>query len=348
VKRLLLVGAGHAHAVVLLALARNPLPDIRVALVTPQPTQVYSGMLPGVIAGHYSLDEASIDFAAAAQRANVEFIEGALARLDPAGRSAQLADGREIEYEVASLNVGSLVDRSVPGAAEHALPVKPFDALPIEYLAGKKHLAIIGAGAGGVELAMAFRHRGCEVTLYSERSTFPPAMEKRVAAALRRRRVNLLRLAATSIEPGPVVMAGATRADYEAVMLASGAVALPWLARSGLETDERGFIRVNERLMSVSHPDVFASGDCASLNQASAPKSGVYAVKQGAVLAHNLRAYFSGLDLRPYLPQERALSLLSCGDRYAIAQWGGWTAQGRWAWYWKNAIDRRWVRRFRA
>jgi selenide,water dikinase len=122
---------------------------------------------------------------------------------------------------------------------------------------------------------------------------------------------------------------------------------LPWLSNSGLATDERGFVQVDERLLSTSHPDLFGAGDCASLHGAAYPKSGAFAVKQGAVLAHNLRAYFSGDGMRRYVPQSRALSLISCGERYAIAQRGDWTAEGRWVWWWKNWIDRRWVGRFR-
>ncbi len=347
-KRLVLLGAGHAHAVVLLALIRAPLPDVEVTLVAPQAQQVYSGMLPGVIAGHYSIGEARIDFASVAQRANARFIEGTLAALDPAARQARLEDGREIDYEVASLNVGSATDRSVPGALRHAFAVKPFEAFPIEDLIGKRHLAVVGAGAGGMELAMAFRHRGSEVTLYSERSPFAPALEARIAAALKRRQVSLVRMAATSIESGPVVAAGAMRAGYEAVILVSGARPLAWLSRAGLATDERGYVLVDERLLSVSHPDVFAAGDCASVRDASYPRSGVFAVKQGAVLAKNVRAYFSGEAMSRYAPAARALSLISCGDKYAIAEFGTWIAEGKWAWLWKDWIDRRWIRRFRA
>ena len=51
-KRVLLIGAGHAHLVVLRSLAQKPLYGARITLVSPFARQVYSGMLPGILAGH--------------------------------------------------------------------------------------------------------------------------------------------------------------------------------------------------------------------------------------------------------------------------------------------------------
>jgi selenide,water dikinase len=117
---------------------------------------------------------------------------------------------------------------------------------------------------------------------------------------------------------------------------------LPWLRESGLAVDKRGFVLVDEQLRSVSHAEVFAVGDCATLRDAPHPKSGVYAVRHAPVLAMNLR----GAQAR-FVPQRRALSLLSCGARYAIAEWGGVSWEGAWVWRWKDRIDRRWVESFR-
>ena len=101
---------------------------------------------------------------------------------------------------------------------------------------------------------------------------------------------------------------------------------------------------VDEYLRSVSHAEVFAAGDCATLRAAPHAKSGVYAVRHAEVLAHNLR----GGGLRRYVPQRRALALISCGARHAIVDWGGLSAEGAWAWTWKDRLDRRWVEQFKA
>jgi len=342
VKRVLLIGAGHAHLVALRSLAQKPLYGARITLVSPLARQVYSGMLPGILAGHYRRAEAEIDVAALAERGYVEFERGIVERFDAGKRHVALKDGRSSGYDVVSFNVGSLIAASIPGS-EHALAVKPFD----EFLARLRiaeRVAVIGAGAAGAELAMALRHRGAEVTLYSEM----PVLAPRVLQQLRRRKVDFRPgMPVTAIEPGPVVIAGTARQDFELVLLATGAAPMPWLRQSGLQTDERGFVLVGATLQSVSHPEVFALGDCGTLRDSPQPKSGVYAVRHGESLVDNLRRLVVGAPFEPYVPQEKALSLLSCGARYAIAERGGWSAQGRWVWWWKDGIDRRWIASFR-
>jgi selenide,water dikinase len=113
---------------------------------------------------------------------------------------------------------------------------------------------------------------------------------------------------------------------------------------SGLALDDRGFVRVNETLRSVSHPHIFAVGDCAGLGEA---KSGVHAVRHGAVLEQNFRHLVAGTPLVNYESDPRGLLLLSCGGRYAIAARGTWSAEGSWAWWWKYWIDRRWMKYLR-
>jgi selenide,water dikinase len=344
VKRILLVGAGHAHAVVLKKLVDKPVHGARVALVSPEAKQLYSGMLPGVVAGLYRRHQAEIDVARLAEAAYAEFIEGTVIAIDPARRLAHLADGSDLSYDVLSLNAGSLADASVPGAAEHALQVKPFDTF-VHEVRFPPRVALAGGGAAGAELAMAFRHRGCAVTLYSEQSAFEGKFEARLIEALRSRGVDFRPgMAVTSVQPGPVVIAGTAQQEFDLVVWTTGARALPWLAESGLETDERGFLLVDATLRSVSNAEVFAVGDCATVRGASHPKSGLYSVRHGEALVDNFRRLLAEEPLAPYHPQQRGLLLLSCGGRYAIASRGGWTAEGHWVWRWKDWIDRRWVR----
>lgn len=346
-KRLLLVGAGHAHAALLAAAAKAPLYGARITLVTPHAAQVYSGMLPGVVAGHYRLEEAQFDVARLAERSFADLVLGEVRSLDPHRRAAILPDGRELHYDIASLNVGSLTDISVPGSAEHAIAVRPFES----FLAGLSaasvaRVAVVGGGAAGTELAMAIRHRGAHVTLYSDRPAFPAPLAARIAAQLRRRGVDLRQgMAVSAIEAGPVVHAGASRQAFDLVVWTTSAAPMPWLVRSGLALDDQGFVQVDATLRSVSHPELFAVGDCATLRDAPHAKSGVYSVRHGRALEVNLRRALQGGPLEPYRPQKKTLVLLSCGARYAIAGHGERSAQGRWVWWWKNAIDRRWMKR---
>jgi pyridine nucleotide-disulfide oxidoreductase family protein len=347
VKDLLLVGAGHAHAVLLAEFARQPLFGARLTLVAPHRAQLYSGMIPGVIAGHYRPDEARMDIARLAERAFAEFVQGEVESIDAAARKVRLKGGRELAYGYASLNVGSRVEAMLPGAAEHAVAVRPFEEFMRRLATAKvREVAVIGGGAAGAEVAMAIRHHGAGVTLYSDRMAFAPALGRRVAAALRRQGVDYRQgIAADAIEPGPVVRTGASRQSFDLAVLATGAVAHPWLRPSGLATDARGFVLVDALLRSVSHPEVYAVGDCATLQGATHDKSGVYSVRHGETLAANFRRMIAGEAPQPYSPQRATLVLLGTGGRKAIASRGNWTAEGGWVWRWKDWLDRRWVRR---
>jgi len=348
VKRLLLIGAGHAHAVVLRALSKEPLLGARIDFVAPHPVQLYSGMLPGVVAGHYAQVDAEIDFRALAERAYAEYVQASVVGLDLERRIAALSDGHTLGYDLVSLNVGSQLDLSVPGA-RHARPAKPFERL-LGALEGPRRIALAGGGAAGAELAMALRYRGAEaVTLYSDRAMFEPPLAQRVEHVLRRAGVDFRPgMAIDAIDPGPLVHSGASQQEFDLVVLTTGARPLDWPAGSGLAADEEGYVRVGRTLQSISHPEVFAAGDCAALEGAPEPKSGVVAVRHGAALHRNLAAAVRGEPLAAYRPDPKALALISCGTRYAIAARGGWVAEGRWAWYWKDWIDRRWIKGLRA
>jgi NADH dehydrogenase FAD-containing subunit len=340
VKRVLLVGAGHAHAYVLAALARSPVQGADITLVSPYDRQIYSAMLPGVIAGHYRRAQAEFDVAALAARAGAAFVAGEVVSFDAKRHVVTLADGRSAVYDIASLNAGSRTDLATTGAAEFALPAKPYERL-LERLRVISRVAIAGGGASGAELAMALRHRGGEVTLYSESTPFAPPLAERIERALRARRVDYRPgMRVDALEPGPVVVAGRSRQQFDVVLWAAGAAPLAWLAKSGLALDEGGFVRIDPGLRSLSHPEVFAVGDCAALGEA---KSGVHAVRQGRLLEQNLRNLLLGWPMHRYEPQPRALLLLTCGARYAIAARGDWSAEGRWAWWWKYCIDRHWM-----
>ena len=337
--RVLLLGGGHAHALVLLQFRNFISKNLQVTLVNPSPIHTYSGMVPGVIAGHYAAAEAQVDLARLAARAGVELVAGVVRSLDTQAKQAKLASGEALRYDVVSINLGSIPQ----GAGESAIAVKPFDKfIPrwqalLEKGARAPRIAIIGAGAAGVELAMAMKFalagRG-EVVLFSDRNMFPDAVAQRIRTALARLAIELRTDAPD-------------HSAFDAMFQATGASAPPVLRESGLKVDARGFVLVDPCLRSLSHADVFAAGDSASLQSANVPKSGVYAVRQGAVLAENLKRAVRGMPMLDYVPQKDSLSLISCGGKYAIASRGGWSAEGRWVWWWKDLLDRRWISKFR-
>ncbi|GAB4466623.1 MAG: FAD-dependent oxidoreductase [Burkholderiaceae bacterium] len=369
-KRLLLAGGGHSHVFVLDALARRPPHDVEVTLVSPFDRQVYSGMLPGWIAGHYQIDQCVIPLAPLAQRAGARFVQAHVARLDLDGRVAYTEASEPLPFDVVSIATGPVMNLdAITGLREHAIALRPIESLirawprlltQILALAEAGNdtatVTVVGGGAGGVELALAIAHRTqiayipARVQLVTGKPGLLPAfadgVRRRIARLLPVRGVRLIEDDAAEITRHTVVLADGGEIASDLTIAATGAAAAEWPREAGLAVDERGFIAVDERLQSISHPFVFAAGDCASIVGHPRPKSGVYAVRAGPPLARNLLRHLAGRRLRRYRPQRVALYLLATGPQHAIASWNGLSAEGRWVWRWKDRIDRRFVMRY--
>jgi selenide,water dikinase len=363
-----LVGGGHAHIQVLKRWAMSPVARTRLTLVVDRPIAVYSGMVPGFVAGQYARDELEIDVRPLALRAGARCIVARATGLDPGARQL-LLDGRPpIRYDTVSFDVGSTVaGRELPGVSEHAIatrPINDFVRRVDEVFAAARERStfraiVVGAGAAGVEVAFALaaragRERGqrADVVLLESGPRVLPGQAgsaaRRVETAAAARGIALrCRARVERVEAGAVLLVGGERLPADAVVWVAGAAALPIFAGSGVETDERGFAKVRPTLQCVGHDDVFAVGDCAAWTAGPAlAKAGVYAVRQGPVLAHNLMARATGGRLRAYRPQRDFLSLLNLGDGEAIGTKWGVSAEGRSLFALKDWIDRRFVRRF--
>ena len=359
--RLVLLGGGHAHLQVLRAFALERLEAAGITLVSPFPHIVYSGMVPGMVAGHYALEDGSIALAPLAARSGVAWTLAAAVGLDAAARRLRLDDGRELSYDVLSVDIGSVIDgETIAGASEHALPVRPTERFlelwPARLARPRQHrpsVAVIGGGAAGFELVLALRHRlgaAADVCLVSgivpALASYPSRVRRLGELALQRGAVSVVERECTRVEADGLIVNGSGRLPCDLSVIATGGAAPPWLAASGLALDERGFIATGPTLQSTSHPEVFAAGDVASRADAPRPRSGVQAVRAGAPLAANLRCFLGGGVLQRYRPQQLSLNLLSCGERRAIAAWGSLAFEGRWAWRWKDRIDRGFVAGF--
>lgn len=380
-KRLLLMGGGHAHVQVLEDLARQPLPGWQVQLVTPFQRQVYSGMLPGWVAGHYPLAACAIRLDALAARADVALHLTAGLRLDLHTNALHCADGQALGFDLLSVDTGAMpATAGLPGAAEFGLPIRPIEGFIAAWPALVDRIAhaprrpfellVLGAGAAGVELAFALQYRARQDGWPALRITLAGTNDLPLPGApLRARRWLLVALQqrgitwlggrrALRLVRGQAVWAAEEdravedgRADggghqaFDTCLVLTGAAAPAWPAAAGLATDAAGFIRVSPTLQSLSHPAVLAAGDVAAYT-APRPKSGVFAVRAGPVLAHNLRAACEGQPLRSWTPQRRALYLISTGDAHALATWGPLAWHGGWVWRWKDRIDRRFMQRF--
>lgn len=358
-KQLVLVGGGHAHALVLRAWARRPPPGARLLLVCPQRQAAYSGMVPGWLAGHWGFNDLCIDVAALAQAAGAEWLPTQVQALDAGARQLQLADGRVLDYDLLSLNIGSTLRPPPVAPAGRLLSLRPLDGLQAAWdgllqdpwlLHDPAPLAITMAGGGpaAVESVLAVCHRLRR--LVPQRTLLPRLIthSPRLLPSLNPRAAALadaaLQQAGVQVQCGlDARRAVAMPARAPGLLLwATGAESHDWPRHSGLACNEAGFVQVDEQLRSRSHPEVFAVGDAAEFG-AGLPKSGVVAVRQGPVLADNLRAALQGRPGRPYRPQAQQLALLATGGRHAIGARGERAAEGAWLWHWKRWIDRRFI-----
>ena len=352
-KRVLLLGGGPAHLQVLQALAQQPLAGADVALVTPFARQVHADMVPGVVAGHCHLDDCSITLPPLAAAARVHFIEGGVVGLDAAARRVSLTDGRQVDYDLLSLDTGTAMNRDcIPGARGLGLFTQPTEHF-VRLLDGLWDLAerrvldvvVLGADKHAVELALALarrlsgrgeeRARVALVTGGAEPLTgCSPGVMQRGLAALARQRITVFRDSCCALEPGAVVLGSGARVACDAPVLAMSGEPPPWLHGSGLALDEQGLVVTGATLQSQSHPEVLAVRDRAR--------------QAGAVLTLNLRGLVGAGPLHAYEPPARTLDFITTGDRGAILSWGDWSAQGRWVGWWKDRRDRAFVGRYRA
>ena len=373
VKDIVLVGGGHAHVSVLRMFGMQPVPGVRLTLITRDIHTPYSGMLPGYVAGHYDYDDVHIDLGPLARFAGARLYHGEVEGIDPDKRLVSVPGRPAVHYDLLSINTGSrprTID--VPGALEHAMPVKPIDqwlrdweALQARVLESQVdfRILVVGGGAGGVELALSTHHRltgllrkqGYQAArLHYALLTNGPEILPTHNAGVRRRFMRVLDergitihldSKVVAVEPNGVHVENGKFYHADAVLWVTYAAAPAWPGESGLAVNEDGFITVDRELRSVSHPEVFAVGDVASMPDPR-PKSGVFAVRQGPLLAENLRRAVAGRPLRPYRPQRHFLSLISTGDTYAVASRGNWSFEGKLLWTWKDWIDRRFMQRF--
>lgn len=367
-KRLVLAGAGHAHAQVLLDWARAPVVGVELVVVSPEPLAPYSGMVPGWLSGAYRHDEIGIDFPGLCAAAGARWIESELDALDASRRVLRLSNGDALDYDLLSLNVGSTLNPPASSGTEF-LSMRPLSRLRPAYdavlqrwtsdrAARPFNVTAVGGGAAGFEslLAVLARLRALrpDRTVQGSLVTRGATLLPGVSGAVRRAAVQALRRAGATLQPATAWSSAVAR-DSDLVLWATGAEAHRWqldpARRGALAVSERGFVRVDDQLRSVSHPEVFAVGDCAEW-ASPLPKAGVYAVRMGPVLVHNLRAALGDGpnlghgDARRYRPQHQFLVLLATGDGRAIASRGRLGAQGRWVWRWKDRIDRRFVGQF--
>ena len=374
VRDIVLIGGGHSHVGVLLMFAMKPLPGVRLTVICTDTDTPYSGMLPGYIAGHYGFDEVHIDLRRLAAFAGARYCKDEVIGIDRASRKVLCRHRPPVTYDALSINIGSTPQLAqVAGASEHAVPVKPIRRFNERWLAllervclhpGVTTIALVGAGAGGVELTLAMQYRlrrellalgrdpdELHFHLFSAdpqilsthnarvRDAFDHVLAARGVVVHRSAKVTQVSAGRLQTDSGEVLAAD----EIVWVTQAGGAA---WLRDTGLALDEKGFVRVRDTLQTETDPVIFAAGDCAAMIDHPLEKAGVFAVRMARPLAENLRRTLLGGSLIHYRPQQRWLALISTGDRHAIASRGRFYARGDLVWRWKDWIDRRFMRKF--
>ncbi|MDP2082172.1 MAG: selenide, water dikinase SelD [Pseudotabrizicola sp.] len=361
---IVLIGGGHSHALVLRMWAMDPLPGVRITVINPGPVAPYTGMLPGAIAGHYTRDAMMIDLVRLARFAGARVILDRACGIDRAAGKVVLKSGRWLRYDVASVDIGIASDLpDVPGYDEHGVAAKPLGAYAARWEAfvaasnAAPQLTIIGAGVGGVELALASAHRLLamgktpRITLLDRGAEalqgVSPGTRRNLIAAMTAHGVSLLTgVTVAEVLADAVVLSDGQQLGSDFTLSVAGARPQDWLTGTGLALTE-GFIDVGPTLQS-SDPGIFAVGDCAHLTHAPRPKAGVFAVREAPFLLHNLRAAVSGGTMRRYRPQRDYLKLVSVGGKTAVADKFGLRSGGAWLWGLKDQIDARFMAKFAA
>lgn len=358
---LLLVGGGHAHVEVLRRLAQSPIANVDIALFDPSPSVWYSGMVPGVIAGHYQPAEAKVNLWALCQRARVRFIEAPITSVDSALQRVYTGQGERHFYDVLSLDVGSVSRDLLASPGAYVVPVKPTDRLLTAInerdaiRSSALTLQVIGGGAAAVEvaLALAYRWRASperKIGIVSATplfSGFPPRVRTAALAQCAAMRVSIFESSPVqSIEPTQLILESGERLPCQISVLATGYAPAPLLDAIEVQKTDNGSIAINSGLQSRSHKNVFAAGDCAGNPKVPMAKSGVFAVRQGPMLFENLALALKGGELKSYEHDPKALALISLGGKKAIATRNGFAFTGGWAWSWKDRVDRNWMDKY--
>lgn len=363
-KHLVLIGGGHAHVQVIKALnARSRPKDLKVTVIDMQKSASYSGMVPGCIAGIYTREQTLLHLEPLTKWSGIDFVEGCVTDIDLESKQIHVKNFKEtIQFDAISLDIGSasrgLLDTK--GAIEHTIPTRPISELvkclekETENLA-KRHkdepsptkVLVVGGGAAGIELSMSIAGRwkefSPEITLIHSGTELLPDETKENKQALINIMSNRLGIqihhncVVDSVEKDCVTLNDGQKISFTHCIWATGAESHSEITKNlkqrGLAISERGWIKVNSHLQSISHPFIFAAGDCNTVvdgEEKSPPKAGVYAVRSGPILIENLTNFIYGSCLTKYEPQNDFLKLLVCGDGTALGFRFGVPLYGKW------------------
>lgn len=373
---IVLLGAGHTNAHILRMWKMKPIENAQLVCVSNHPIATYSGMMPGVLAGQYSVPEMEIDLVRFCASAGIRLIIGEVAGLDRGSRELKFRNRPALAYDFLSVGIGS--KPSFKGVdvrdADKLIAIKPMQTF-LDRLSNrlskssasdvKPRIGIVGGGIGSVEISFCLDRRlrddpaaighepgkAFELTLLTGADRVGSGMidstRSRIESELAKQGIQIkANSRVVSIDQGKLEFKDGTSDEFDAVIWATSAVAPPLLAELDLERESRGFLKTRSTLQTVSDDAIFAVGDTSTLVDYDLPKAGVYAVRQGPVLWDNLKRAVWGRGLTVYRPQQKFLKLINLANGSAIAEYGQRSFSGRWCWFIKDRIDRKFMRMY--
>ena len=362
---IVLLGIGHTNAHILKSWKMNPIDDCQLICVSNFPVSTYSGMLPGVLANQYPIDAMEIDLVRLCASANVRLILGDVIGIDTDRDRIQFANRPDLSFDALSIGVGSMPSFNGIEVINSSclVSIKPMQTFhqrlneKLEQHANQKQvsIAIVGGGIGSIEIAfcleryLQFKPEGnFSLKLVAGKSGVGSGLldstRQRVLERLEARDIEVIQgHRVKTIEGNILTLTDGNRVEADVVLWATNAVAPHLLNRFEYDKDDRGFLVTQSTLQVKSHPHVFAVGDSGTIENADIDKAGVYAVRQGPVLWENLKKALQDRSLETFQPQADYLKLINTADGRSIAQFKGRSFYGRWCWWLKDRIDRKFM-----
>ncbi len=309
-KRVVFAGAGHANIAALRRLAKNPL-DAELILVNHGPQIWYTGALPALIRGDMTETQASIDAPSLAKSCGASFTDARIIGFD--GDWLTLENQAPLRFDILSLSTGSTPNGGVKPIGAFIARLNSWDRAP------SPAIGIIGAGAAGVELALALRHRlgaKAQITMQAADDTIlrgaPKAAQKTIRQELTAARIEIV--AKFPTRPDDVIHAYTPAPTYQ----------------------------IRDTLQLTTHDHILAAGDCAAF-PTPLPRSGAIAVRQGRTVAANIRNLLTNKPATPFTPPRHTLAILSLNAHKATAWYGPLSWTGHLPMTLKSRLDAAWL-----
>ncbi len=363
--RIVLVGGGHSHCVFLKmwAMKEVKLP-LDIVLINPSAFTPYTGMLPGLISGDYRRKDAYVDLVKLCNASGVRLLIGSVEKINPYRKSLVIKGRPEITFDVVSIDVGikSLAENFL-SKSETLISAKPMGELYEkwkEFLSqvhknNKKAVTIVGGGLGGVELAFAVKEAleknqsPHNITIIDKGKILKretTKLCKKLTKLLMAKEIKIIEnINILSLNDNKILLSSKTSIHSDFTIMTAGSHPYSWIEESGIPC-KNGFVVVDSYLKSPKFPFLYAAGDCAHIDSTPREKAGVFAVRAGPYLFHNITSSFGNRTFRKFYPQRRHLKLISIGKRKAISSGRGFQLSGSAIWHWKNFIDKKFMKGF--